>query len=161
MPVSPPDFRRVCGSFATGVTVVTCRVGDRQHGITVNSFASVSLEPPLILICIDHRAQAHQLLQQVGRFGVSVLAAQQRELSDYFAKRLFPDPDDEFALVPHHYGITGAPLIDGALAYLECAVVAAHEAGDHHIYVAEVIEATVCSDDPPLLFHRGRYPKLG
>ncbi len=160
MLLSPPELRRVFGCFATGVTVVTCRVGPRTHGITVNSFTSVSLDPPLILISIDNRAIAFQMLPEAGAFAVNVLAENQREISDYFAKRLAPDPDDELAGVPYHDGVTGSPVLEGAIATVEARIRAIYPAGDHHLFLAEVVDARINSDDPPLLFHRGRYPRL-
>lgn len=159
--VSAAEFRRAMGNFATGVTVVTCRVGPITHGITVNSLTSVSLAPPLILICVDRAARAHNLLPEATSFAVNVLGAEQRELCTYFARRLAPDPDDELRDLPWQPGVTGAPLIDGCNAYLECRLVAMHPAGDHSIYVAEVIATRVGSDHQPLLFYRGTFPRVG
>lgn len=154
------DFRRAMGCFATGVTVVTCRVGPITHGITINSLTSVSLNPPLVLICVDLKARAHDLIREAGVFGVNLLTEGQVDLSIFFARRLALDPNDELSQVPYRLGVSGAPLIEGCLAYLECRLTATHRAGDHSIFVAEVIEATVASDDAPLLFYRGRYPRL-
>lgn len=154
------DFRRAMGCFATGVTVVTCQVGPITHGITINSLTSVSLNPPLILICIDLKARAHDLIREAGVFGVNLLTEAQGDLSTFFARRLALDPNDELRQVPYHHGISGTPLIEGCLAYLECRLTAIYPAGDHSIFVAEVIEATVASDELPLLFYRGRYPRL-
>ena len=154
------DLRRTFGCFATGVTVVTCRVGARTHGITINSFTSISLDPPLILVCIDKKAIAYQLLPEAGTFVVNVLAENQRQICEYFAKRLAPDPNDELADMPYAAGETGAPILDGTIAFLECRIAAAHPGGDHDIFVAEVVEAKIRSDEAPLLFHRGRYPQL-
>ncbi len=160
MIASPAELRRIFGCFATGVTVVSCRVGTRTHGITVNSFTSVSLDPPLVLICVDRKAIADELLPQAGAFAISVLGERQREISDYFAKRLAPNPEDEFADVPYHDGVTGAPVVDGAMAVIEARLVNVYPAGDHDIFVAEVVEARALSDESPLLFHRGGYPRL-
>lgn len=160
MTIPPMELRRVMGSFATGVTVVTCQVGPRTHGITVNSLTSVSLDPPLILVCIDHKAIAHELIPLAGAFGVSILSERQPEISDYFARRVGLDPVDELAQVPHHPGRTGVPLLDGAIATLECRLVASHPGGDHVIFVADVLAAQIHSELPPLLFFRGQYPKL-
>jgi flavin reductase (DIM6/NTAB) family NADH-FMN oxidoreductase RutF len=160
MTASALELRRVFGCFATGVTVVTCRVGQRTHGITVNSFTSVSLDPPLILICIDRRTIAYTLIPEARAFAVNILAQHQREISDYFAKRLAPNPDDELAEIPHGAGITGAPLIDGAIAVVECRLANVYPGGDHDIFVSEVVDARILSDESPLLFQRGRYPNL-
>lgn len=158
--VSAAEFRRAMGCFATGVTVVTCRVGPITHGITVNSLTSVSLNPPLILICVDRAARAHNLIPEAEFFAVNVLNEAQRELCAYFARRLAPDPDDELRDLPWQPGGTGAPLIDGCNAYLECRLIAVHPAGDHSIYVAEVVATRVVSEDPPLLFYQGKFPRV-
>lgn len=160
MTIPSMELRRVMGSFATGVTIVTCQIGRRTHGITVNSLTSVSLNPPLILICIDQKALAHTLIPEAVIFGISVLAERQAEISDFFARRVGLDEVDELATVPWYPGRTGAPLIEGAIATLECRLVASHPGGDHAIFVAEVLEARVLSDLPPLLFFRGQYPSL-
>jgi flavin reductase (DIM6/NTAB) family NADH-FMN oxidoreductase RutF len=160
MIVNSTELRRVLGCFATGVTIVTCRVGERAHGITVNSFSSVSLDPPLVLICIDQRTIAYDLLPKAGAFVVNILNERQRDISDFFAKRLAVDPNNEFAEIPYRNGLTGAPIIEGAIAVIECRIVNRYPAGDHDIFVAEVLSADILSDDVPLLFHRGRYPKL-
>ncbi len=154
------ELRRTFGCFATGVTVVTCRVGARTHGITINSFTSVSLDPPLILICIDRNTIAYQLLPEAGALVVNVLAESQRHISDYFAKRLAPDSNDELAGLPYVAGETGAPILDGTIAFLECRIAEIHPAGDHDIFVAEVVDAQIRSNEAPLVFHRGRYPQL-
>ena len=154
------ELRRTFGCFATGVTVVTCRVGARTHGITINSFTSVSLDPPLVLVCIDKKTIAYQLLPEAGTFVVNVLAESQRQICDYFAKRLAPDPDDELAGIAYATGETGAPILDGTIAFLECRIAEIHPGGDHDIFVADVVEAQIRSDEAPLLFHRGRYPQL-
>jgi flavin reductase len=154
------ELRRTFGCFATGVTVVTCRVGARTHGITINSFTSVSLDPPLILVCIDKKTIAYQLLPEAGTFVVNVLAESQRQICEYFARRLAADPDDELAGIPYAAGETGAPILDGTIAFLECRIAEIHPGGDHDIFVAEVVDAQIRSDETPLLFHRGRYPQL-
>jgi flavin reductase (DIM6/NTAB) family NADH-FMN oxidoreductase RutF len=160
MAIEATAFRRVAGCFATGVTVVTCRVGERTHGITINSFASLSLDPLLIMICVEHRAIAHDLIPQAGYFAVNVLGQHQREISDYFARRLAPDPSDELRDIPYHLGVSGAPLLDGVIARVEGRLTDVFPGGDHSIFVAEVLAAEICSDEPPLLFHRGKYPRL-
>ena len=160
MAVTAKEFRRALGNFATGVCVVTCRIGERTHGITVNTLTSVSLDPPLVLICIDQKAIAHAMIPDAEYFAVNILSERQREISDYFAYRLALDPIHELKDVPHHPGATGAPLVDGALAYLECRVSAQYPGGDHTIFLAEVQRVEVVAEDTPLLFHRGKYPKL-
>ena len=160
MPIDPLELRRVLGRFATGVTVVTSRIGEQTRGITVNSFTSVSLDPPVILICIDHAARTYRFLPDAGIFAVNVLNEAQGPVCEYFARRLAPNPDDELAEIPYHEGVTGAPLIDGSLVYLECRIVGKHEVGDHAIFLGEIVAATPAQDAPPLLFFRGGFPRL-
>jgi flavin reductase (DIM6/NTAB) family NADH-FMN oxidoreductase RutF len=156
MPVDPADFRRALGQFAAGVTVVTTRDGQgRSLGLTVTAFASVSLEPPLVLVCVDHRSEAHAGFRHAGLFGISILAEGQRELSQRFAAG-GPAKFSGLALVK---GTTGVPLIPGALAHLECRVSAAHAAGDHTIYVGEVL-AVEARPGRPLLYHDRDYRRL-
>ncbi|HLG51211.1 MAG TPA: flavin reductase family protein [Chloroflexota bacterium] len=160
MAIQPIELRRILGHFATGVTVVTGRSGTESRGITVNSFTSVSLDPPLVLICIDRRARTYEFLPRAGAFAVNILGEHQRWLCERFARRSAPDVQDELAAVPHHFGMTGAPLLDGCIAYLECRIVGRHDAGDHAIFIAEVVAATAGEPSLPLLFFRGTYPRL-
>jgi len=160
MSIGPLELRRVLGSFATGVTVVTSRIGSQTRGITVNSFTSVSLEPPLVLICIDHKARSYEFLPEAETFAVNILSDEQAWICDYFARRLAPNPEDELAEIPYHDGVTGSPLVDGAIAFIECRIATRYEAGDHAIFLAEVITATLARDAPPLVFYRGRFPRL-
>jgi flavin reductase (DIM6/NTAB) family NADH-FMN oxidoreductase RutF len=156
MPVDPADFRRALGQFAAGVTVVTTRDGQgRSLGLTVSAFASVSLEPPLVLVCVDHRSEAHAGFRQAGLFGVSILAEGQEEVSRRFAG----GGATKFTGLELPRGSTGVPLIPGALAYLECRVSATHAAGDHTIYVGEVLSVEV-RPGRPLLYHDRAYRRL-
>ena len=153
MPVDEASFRLVLSQFATGVTVVLTRdAAGAPAGLTVNAFSSVSLDPPLVLICVSERSDAHEPLAASGTFGVSVLSATQEDVSRRFAWR-GPSKFDGFVL---EHGQTGALLVPGAVAHLECAVVAAHPAGDHTIFVGEV-KLLRASPGPPLLYHRGGY----
>ena len=160
MSIGPLELRRVLGQFATGVTVVTSRIGPQTRGITVNSFTSVSLDPPVVLICIDNKARSYGFLPEAGVFAVNVLSQQQDRICEYFARRHAPNPEDELAEIPYHDGVTGCPLIDGSIAYVECRIIGKQDVGDHAIFLAEVVTATLASDEPPLLFFRGRYPRL-
>ena len=156
MPVDEGSFRLVLSQFATGVTVVLTRdAAGAPAGLTVSAFSSVSLHPPLVLVCVGHHSDAHDPLAQSGIFGVSVLAASQQEVSRRFAWR-GPEKFDGFVL---EHGETGALLVPGAVAHLECAVVAAHQAGDHTIFVGEV-KALRASPGPPLLYHGGAYGRV-
>ena len=150
------EFRRVLGHFASGVTIVTtCDADGRPTGLTASAFTSVSLDPPLILICVDHKSQTHGPLMERGRFAVNFLAADQEALSRKFATTRL----DKFDGVPHHMTALGLPVIDGALAQLECVTVSRHEAGDHTILVGRV-EETTAIDAAPLVYFRGQYARL-
>lgn len=155
MAVDGEEFRRALGQFASGVTVVTTRDAQGQPlGLTVSAFASVSLEPPLVLVSIDNRSEAHAGFEASGVFGVSVLAEGQAEVSQRFA---FGGPG-KFGS-PLVLGAHGLHLVPHALAHIECRVLAAHPAGDHTIYVGEVLALTV-RPGRPLLYHASRYHQL-
>ncbi len=149
------EFRRVLGHFATGVTVVTAAYDDVLYGITVSSFTSLSLDPQLVLICINKDVPSHAALQGTGHFAVNILAEDGEHLSRTFASREL----DKFKGIAFHTGANGAPLLDAALATLECGVVREADGGDHTIFIAEVT-AAAATDDKPLLYYRSGYHKL-
>jgi flavin reductase (DIM6/NTAB) family NADH-FMN oxidoreductase RutF len=155
--VSPQDFRAALGRFSSGVTVITVETtGGQVHGMTASSFCSVSLRPPLVLVCVDHLAETYLHLRERGRFGVSVLKEDQEALSEFFAD---PERDPDAARrLGIHYNLmkSGMPVLADALAALDCIVVEAHAAGDHTIFVGEVKEVSV-AEGSPLLYFRGRY----
>jgi flavin reductase (DIM6/NTAB) family NADH-FMN oxidoreductase RutF len=154
--VTDAEFRRALGQFATGVTVVTTRdAGGRPLGLTVNAFCSVSLSPPLVLVCVDRRSEANPGLAEGRLFNVSVLAEDQQEISHRFAT--LGALKFEGIALPN--GDNGVPVIPGALAVVECRLSAAHTAGDHTIYVGEV---TRLEHRPgrPLLYHGSAYRQL-
>jgi flavin reductase ActVB len=153
--VDSKAFREALGQFASGVTVVATLDGEGQpQGLTVSSFCSVSLYPPLVLVCVDHRSETHEGFLTSRLFGVSVLGEDQQEVSRRFAT-LGPGKNAfAFAL-----GRSGAPLVPGALAHLECRLHATHDAGDHRIYVGEVLSLTV-KPGRPLLYHASGYHRL-
>jgi flavin reductase (DIM6/NTAB) family NADH-FMN oxidoreductase RutF len=161
MSLSPAEFRKAMGSFATGVTIITLDLEGEVHGMTANAFASVSLDPPLVLVCVDHSARTHAHLHAKKRFGVNILAENQRVISDYYA-RLVRDHEhaEEEAAARFDRTPKGTPILHGALAYLECRLQSAEEAGDHTIFIAEVEDVVVRQGDP-LLFFRGKYRKIG
>jgi len=147
-------FRRTLGMFATGVTVLTARVGDQVHGMTANAFMSVSLQPPLVLVSIDRRARMSNMLHEGTRFGVNVLEAGQARLSDHFAGRAVEGtPEPRFELVHE------TPLVEGALAHLVARVVRSYWGGDHSLFLGQV-EFARYGEGLPLLFHGGRYERL-
>jgi flavin reductase (DIM6/NTAB) family NADH-FMN oxidoreductase RutF len=147
-------FRRTLGMFATGVTVITTQDGDQVHGMTANAFMSVSLRPPLVVISVDRRAKMHALLHEGRRYGISVLADEQRALSDRFAGRTGEGTEEvEFDLVHE------TPLVRGALAHLVARVVRSYWGGDHSLFLGQV-EYARYGEGQPLLFHGGRYEHL-
>jgi len=156
MPVSKDEFRNALSRFISGVTVVTTLGQDnRPAGITVSAFSSVSLEPPLVLACIDKRASLHDLLTEGSYFAVNILADDQQDVSRLFASK----DEDRFDGAAYRWGVSGAPLLDGALACIECRVVHAYPGGDHTIIVGEV-ESTSIAEDKPLAYYRGGYSHL-
>ena len=151
MPIDASAFRQALGQFASGITVVTTRDEDgKPLGLTVSAFCSVSLEPPLVVVSVDERSEANAGLQGSGVFGVSVLAEGQDAISRLFAR---PGPE-KFTEVAMESGRHGVWLVPGALAHLECAVRAAHSAGDHTLYVGEILSLAVRAGRP-LVYHRG------
>jgi flavin reductase len=148
--VSPEDFRRALGRFASGVTVVTVH-HEHPHGMTASAFASVSLEPPLVLVCLDHTSHTRSLLLEKRSFAINVLSAAQEDVSRAFSKR-GTKPFDELR---HHNGETGNPLLDDALAWLECNVHEVVTMGDHDIVVGEVVCADARDGEPLLYFDQG------
>ena len=161
-PLDRLQYRRVVGRFATGVTVVTTAVDGEQYAMTCNSFTSVSLEPVLVLFCAEKIARFHDAVLSTGQWAVSVLAQGQERISTQFAVRGRPI-GDQFVEVPHTRGpITGAAVLDGAVAALECRTVSTVDAGDHVVVVGEVLGLSV--PDPagePLLYYEGRYRSFG
>jgi flavin reductase (DIM6/NTAB) family NADH-FMN oxidoreductase RutF len=147
------DLRAALGEFATGVTVITTRSPHgNQVGVTANSFASVSLDPPLVLWCCSRQAPSAPVFRSARRFAVNVLAANQHHLSRQFAT----PADDKFADVACTYGPDGTPLIDGAIARFVCRAVSVHDGGDHLIQVGEVEDYQRFGGEP-LIFHSGQY----
>lgn len=156
MSVTSDEFRRALGNFASGVTVVTSATAEgRPLGVTVASFASLSLDPPLVLICLDNRISMCEHLRQADRFAVNILAEDQAHVSNQFASRV----DDRFAGVDHRPGVTGSPVLTAALASIECRVVERCPGGDHTIFLGHV-EATEVRDERPLIYFRSRYGRL-
>jgi len=151
------EFRLALGQFATGVTVVTAqRAPGRVHGMTANSFTSVSLDPPLILICVSHGAQLLPMVQRQKRFGVNILKDNQRAISEYFASTEESAETEEQLGIRYRWTETGIPFLEDALVHLACNVVDSLVAGDHTIFVAEV-QSIEIYDGEPLLYLRGNY----
>lgn len=154
--IGPDEFRRLLGLFATGVTVVTtCDADARPTGLTVSAFASLSLDPPLVLVCVDHKSQTYPALLERGWFVVNVLTADQEAISRRFATTRL----DKFDGVPYRPSAQGLPRLEAALAHIECVTVSTHLAGDHTIFVGRVEGATFGTGHP-LLYYRGTYHRL-
>ncbi len=154
------DFRRAMGNFATGVAVVTTVRKGRRYGFTVNSLTAVSLEPLLLLVCVDRRGEAHREMESCDAFAVNILAADQQALSEHFASSE-TSGGERLDGIPCRPGKTGAPLLDGVLAVLECVKVDCVDGGDHSIFVGRVEMGAVGSKEKgALLYFRGGYRTL-
>ena len=155
--VSPEEFRAALSRFASGVTVITVPTADGGvHGMTASAFCSVSLRPPLVLVCVDHLAETYLHLRDRCCFGVSVLKREQEAVSEFFAApERSPDAGHRLG-VRYRNMSSGMPVLEEALAQIDCTVVEAHPAGDHSIFVGQVNEV-VLGDGHPLLHFRGRY----
>jgi flavin reductase (DIM6/NTAB) family NADH-FMN oxidoreductase RutF len=159
MTLTPIDFRKAMGCFATGVTIITVDQDGEVHGMTANAFTSVSLEPELVLVCVDHRARTHAHLHARKRFGVNVLRSDQQAISEYYARATETHQQAEEAGARFERTAHGTPVLQGALAYIECRLRSAEQAGDHTIFIAEV-EDVVVREGEPLLFFRGQYRQI-
>ena len=157
MAIEKNELRRVMGHFATGVTVITSiRSSGEMHGLTANAFTSVSLIPPLLLVCIDKKAESYPCFDESKIFTVNVLSSDQEALSRRFAVT----GGEKFEGVSYKIGANGAPILDGVLAFLECKVTQKIDGGDHTIYIGEIEQAET-KEGKPLLFFRGGYRELG
>jgi flavin reductase (DIM6/NTAB) family NADH-FMN oxidoreductase RutF len=157
---TPAEFRIACGQFATGVSVLTVeRAPGKVHGMTANSLTSVSLNPLLVLICVDQRAQFLPMVMEKKRFGVNVLKANQQPISIYFAQREEKSAIEAKLGIRYRWTESGIPLLEEALVHLACNVVASYVAGDHTIFLGEVQSVEVF-DGEPLLYFRGGYRHL-
>jgi 3-hydroxy-9,10-secoandrosta-1,3,5(10)-triene-9,17-dione monooxygenase reductase component len=157
MPIDANELRRVMGHFATGVTVITSVIEGRPCAMTANSVASVSLDPPLVLFCGDNNSETLRGVQESKFFAISILGDHGERVSRSFATR---GPKD-FDGIGFRAELTGAPVLDEALAWLDCSVWAEFDAGDHVIVVGRVERADAADEGKPLLFYRGGYHTLG
>ncbi|HEY8155385.1 MAG TPA: flavin reductase family protein [Myxococcota bacterium] len=157
MAVDVVELKQVLAKRASGVAVVTARAGDVIHGMTVSAFAEVSLTPPLVLVCAEKSSHTHPVIARGGVFALNVLARDQAALSDRFASK--KDEERRFVGLDYESGVTGAPLLAGTVATLDCRVRAAHDAGDHVIYVGEVVDLRR-SERAPLVYYGGAYREL-
>ena len=151
--VDQAAFRRAAGQFPGGIVVVTTSAG---HAMTVSAFASVSLEPPLVLFCAEKIARFHDAVLESGTWAVSILAEDGEQICRLFAQK----GADRFAHMSYTTGRTGAPLLDAAMAFVDCETVAEHDAGDHILVVGQVLELGYAPEGKPLLFYRGGYGRF-
>ena len=159
MTIDAARYRQIIGHFATGVTVITTEHEGWLHGMTANAVASVSLNPLLLLVCVDKAANMHGQIAQAGRFAVNILTDEQEDISRTFAATTEPE-QGRLQGITFRTGAHGSPLIDDALAFLDCAVTQAFEGGDHTIYLASVISGGLEEEGAPLLFYRGGYRRM-
>lgn len=161
MTINANFFRQIMRRYPTGVTVLTVRDGDDIHGMTANSFTSVSLDPTLVLVCINNKNATHQWVTRAGTFALNILSEHQIHLAQRFAHQV-EQPTDPFADIAYHTAITGAPIFDDSVAYLDCKVVAAYPAGDHTIFIGEVQSAGLgnARNANPLIWLNGKYTSL-
>ncbi len=156
--IGSDTFRRVLGHFVTGITVVTALDGERPFGITVNALSSVSLDPPLVMVALDRRRFLTPIVRAAGRYAVSILSEDQQALSDCFAGAPVEPGREAFCGAAWHAGETGLPLLDGAIATLECTVVETFSAGDHDLFIGRVDTLENQTHHPmPLLYYRRQY----
>jgi flavin reductase len=164
LPASTVDvsaFRQAMGSFPTGVTVVTMASDDgSMHGLTVNSFTSVSLDPMLVLVCLDQASRGAGLIERAGAFVVNVLSAGQQDVSRRFADRRRPAGSAMFDGVPFEPGATGCPVLADTTASFDCRLRQSHRAGDHLIVLGEVVALVHRPQLEPMIFHAGTYRSL-
>ena len=177
--VDPERYRELIGRFATGVTVVTtlfrepydgaagpADAGDRggefhPWGTTVNAFTGLSLDPPLVLVCIGQGRKIHPVIARAGRFAVNILGEDGQDLSDCFAGAPSSFPRSAFCNAPYRVGVTGVPVLEAAIAHLECMLERSIDAGDHTIYVGRVVDVGARDDDAlPLLYFRRHYLRI-
>jgi flavin reductase (DIM6/NTAB) family NADH-FMN oxidoreductase RutF len=167
MALNPTEFRKAMGAFATGVTIITVDLEGEVHGMTANAFTSVSLDPMLVLVCVDHSTRTHAHLHAKKRFGINVLCEAQKAISEYYARpeRSHEHAEDEagarFDRTRH-----GTPMLHGALAYLECRLESSEEAGDHTSFIAEVEDVVLreeihcCSSEGSIVPWGRKFPRM-
>jgi flavin reductase (DIM6/NTAB) family NADH-FMN oxidoreductase RutF len=153
MAIDPRELRNVMGHFATGVTVITTKDKDgKPFGLTANAFTSLSLTPPLVIVCVDKGVDCYACFEDTKVFAVNFLGEEQEHLSRRFATKGI----EKFEDVPYHIGESGVALLDGVMGHIECKLLNGYDGGDHTIYVGE-IQAAAASGDRPLLFFKGKY----
>ena len=159
MTLDPENLKAAMRAWSAGVTVVTAALENHRHGMTVNSFTSISLDPAMITICLRSDSRTHDLIIRSGAFGLTILSAGQTGISDIFAGRI-PKVEDRFAGLKTETLLTGAPLIVGGLAWLDCRVAETFTAGSSTLFIAEVLAAQSTGDGQPLIYHNRVYWQL-
>lgn len=159
MPAQADDLRLAMRKWPSGVSVVTVHHLGVSHGMTVSSLVSVSLDPPAVLVSLERGTRTHDLIQSAGIFAVTILSADQRAISERFASS-GTEADDRFAGLERHTLVTGAPLIAGGLAFLDCRVIAAHPSGLNTLFIGQVLAAQPGVDGQPLLYFDRQYRQL-
>ncbi len=158
MPITSDQFKLTMRQWASAVSIVTMQADGHRHGLTVSGFVGLSLEPPLVLISIGQELHSHQLLKESRAFAISFLREDQRDLSDKFAGRW--GDVDRFRDVKTHFEVTGSPVLDECLAWMDCRIVSHYEVGDHTIYIGEVVASGVTGSATPLLYWNGDYRQI-
>lgn len=156
MTLDPENLRAAMRAWSAGVTVATTEYEGNQHGMTVNSFTSISLDPAMITISLQRSTRTHELVSKSRVFGLTILSGGQSKISDLFAGR-FPDVEDRFADLQTETLVTGSPLIVGGLSWLDCRVTQSFDAGMNTLFIAEVVAARSFGEDQPLIYHNRKY----
>ena len=159
MPVDPNNLRLAMRRWATGVTIVSVEYKGIQHGMTVSSFTSVSLEPPTVLVSLERIARTHDLVMKAGSFGVTILSTEQQEISDRFAGRK-TEYENRFLNLNTHILVSNAPFIDGGLAFFDCRVLSTLDSGTHTLFIGEVLAVQFEEGEHPLLYYNQQYRRL-
>jgi len=160
MTITPEELRKAMRNWATGITIVTAAHEDTQHGMTVSSFTSLSLEPPLLSVSLYNTSRTHGLVSASGHFGVTILAADQEEISNRFAGRI-PDTDDRFADLDVETLVSGAPFITGGLTFFDCRISQTIPLGTNTLFIAEILDARFQDDGNPLIYFNQKYQQFG
>ncbi|MBI5353557.1 MAG: flavin reductase family protein [Chloroflexi bacterium] len=156
MPLDPENLRAAMRAWSASVTVVTAVYEGSRHGMTVNSFTSISLEPATVSISLQHSSRTYELVTKSRAFGLTMLSTEQVKISDVFAGR-YPEIEDRFAGVLTETLVTGSPLIVGGLAWLDCRIIETYDAGMNTLFIAEVLAARSFGDGQPLMYHNRKY----
>lgn len=159
MTLDPEALRSAMRAWSAGVTVVAAAYENEKHGMTVNSFTSISLDPALITIALQRNTRTHDLVMKSRVFGLTILSAEQKRISDLFAGRL-PESEDRFSHVKTETLVTGSPLIVGGLSWMDCRIVHTHDAGMNTLFIAEVLAARGTGSGEPLIYHNREYWNL-